>query len=121
MGKRHGEATAQGECLGRHIFLKKFVTISSRNRESSLWQDNYSTPEFFLVDFFHSVKLIWLFQGARVHNRAQIPAEACFNQERAARDVCQVLVCPCYTLRNPSWSCYLQPSDDDFPFKLHDG
>lgn len=23
MGKRHGEATVQGECLGRHFFLKK--------------------------------------------------------------------------------------------------
>lgn len=36
MGKRQGEPTAQGECLGRHLFLKKFITISSRNRESHL-------------------------------------------------------------------------------------
>lgn len=49
MGKRHGEATAQGEYLGRHLFLKRCVTISSRNRESSPWQDNKSKPDFFHI------------------------------------------------------------------------
>lgn len=35
MGKRHAEDCAQGEYLGRHLFLKKIVTISSRNRDIS--------------------------------------------------------------------------------------
>lgn len=29
----------------------------------------------------------------------------------------QVLVCPCYTHKTPSWDDYLQPWDEDFPFK----